>query len=801
MKRFTKKVIKTLSLLLTFTLLAAPLTVAAAPAESTPSQAQAQPQQRRIIGYFCEWRDNELGQYYTVHDIPWGKVTHINYAFAAVGDDNRIQLMDEEAAIQRVYEGQDPSLPYLGHFNLLNTYKQQYPGTKTLISIGGWSASGNFFPMTDTQTSIDTFADSVVDFLRQYGFDGADIDMEYPSSTGQSGNPLDFDVSEPRRGVIYDHFLMLMETLREKLDEASEEDNKQYLLTMAAPASSWILGGMELGEYAKYLDYLNMMTYDFHGSWNGYVGPQSAVFSDPRDTETAQLPIPVLSIDWAFKYFRGVLPADKINIGVPYYTRGWKNVTPGAYPGGLYGRAAMSGGGADGIDGVWNDPPPAEPSGTNSIYHMMNLLDDPSLGYELFWDDVTQTSYVWNESKKVFLTHEDERSMAAKIQYVIDNGIGGYMVWELSGDYKYDEEAGEYVSGDTLTTLAHDMFAAAPPLIPDQGIRPTEDQIGDFAYSFTGNYDHPNYTYAFTITNNTGADIPGGYTLEFDFPNSAIFQPPWGGTIESQQDNGIFTHYVLRMPAYATLANGGSFTLQGMIKLCFTGGFKNIQINGLYTSQEFPTPAAPVIKPVISGADNVTITLGSTFDPMAGVTAYDEVDGDLTDQIVLGGAVNTSVSATYDLVYSVTNSQSQTAEVTRKVTVAAPQVVKPVINGADDIQINVGDPFNPMTGVTASDAVDGDLTSAVTVTGNVNTQAAGTYTLTYAVTNSSNQTTIVGRTVTVTNPPPVYPAWVLGTVYVKGNIVTYQGQLYIAKWWTNSEVPGVGQWGAWDIYP
>ncbi len=808
MKRITKKVIQTLSLLLTFTLLAAPLTVAAepaetAPAEATASQVQAQPQQRRIIGYFCEWRDNELGQYYTVHDIPWGKVTHINYAFAAVGDDNQIQIMDEEAAIERVYPGQDASLPYLGHFNLLNTYKQQYPGTKTLISIGGWSASGNFFPMTKTQAGIDTFVASVVDFLREYGFDGADIDWEYPSSTSLSGNPVDYPLSEEqnRRKEVYDDFLALMSTLRTALDIAGQEDNKEYLLTMAAPASSWILGGMELGEYAQYLDYLNMMTYDFHGSWNGYVGPQSAIFSDPRDTETAQLPIPVLSIDWAYKYFRGVLPADKINIGIPYYTRGWKDVTPGAYPGGLYGRAAMTGGGADGIDGVWNDPPPAEPSGTNPIYHIKNLLADPSLGYELFWDDVTKTSYVWNESKKVFLTHEDERSMAAKIQYVIDNGIGGYMVWELSGDFDYDEVAGEYVSGDTLTTLAYDMFQAAPPLIPDPGIQPTENQIGDFDYSFTGNYDHPNYTYAFTIKNNTGVDIPGGYTLEFDFPNSAIFQTPWGGTIESQQNNGVFTHYVLRMPAYSALPNGGSFTLQGMIKLCFTCGFKNIQINGLYTSQEFPEAADPVIKPVISGADAIEIEVGSIFDPMDGVTATDAVDGDLTDDITVTGAVDTDTAGIYQLVYSVTNSQPETATVTRTVTVVAPVAVRPVINGANDVQINVGDSFNPITGVTASDAIDGDLTNAIVVTGSVNTQVAGEYELTYEVTNSSNETATVVRTVTVNAPPPSYPAWVLGTVYVAGDMVTYQGQVYRAKWWTNSEVPGAYEWGAWQLIP
>lgn len=798
MKRFSKKLIQTLSLLLTFVLTITPLTVAAAPAEA-PGAAPAAPQQRRIIGYFCEWRDNEIGQYYNVHSLPWGIVTHINYAFAGVGTDNKIQILDEEAAIQRVYTGQDPSLPYKGHFNLLNTYKKQYPNTKTLISIGGWTASGNFYPMTDTAAGRETFANSVVAFLRQYGFDGADIDFEYPSSTQESGNPADFGLAEPRRGVIYDNFVALMKLLREKLDAASQADGKQYLLTMAAPASSWVLGGMELGEYAQYLDYLNMMTYDFHGAWNGYVGPQSALYPDTRDPETAPLAMPVLNIDWAFRYFSGVLPPEKINIGIPYYTRGWKNVTKGSLPGGLYGRAPEESG-ADGINGIWNDPPPELPGGANPLYHIKNLLADPALGYEYHWDDVTKTPYVWHEAQKVFLTFEDERSMREKIQYVIDKGIGGYMTWELSGDFDYDEVAEEYVSGNTLTTLARDMFAAAPPLIPSPGVNPTADQIADFDISFTGNYDHPNYTYTFTITNNTGEAIPGGFTLEFDFPTSAILQPPWGATIESQQNNGVFTHYVLRMPNYSSIPNGGSFTLQGMIKLCFTHGFKNVQINGLYSSQEFPNAPQPVAKPVISGAGDVEIVVGSAFDPMAGVTANDAVDGDLTDEIDVTGTVDTNTADEYELEYSVTNSQGQTTTVTRTITVVEPEVVKPVISGAADVRIKVGDSFDPMDGVTASDAVDGDLTGDIEVSGSVDTQTPGDYEITYSVTNSNEQTTTVVITVTVEDDTvPEYPEWSSSAVYVGGDYVTYQGQVYRAKWWTQGDTPSDVEWGPWEL--
>jgi len=751
--------------------------------------------QRRIIGYFCEWRDTDIGQNYTVHKIPWGKVTHINYAFADIGTDNKIKIMDEEAAIQRVYPGQDPSLPYLGHFNLLTTYKQQYPDTKTLISVGGWAASGRFYTMLDTQSQRNTFADSCVAFIRQYGFDGVDIDFEYPSSTPLCGNPLDFGVAEPRRAVIYANYVDMMRILREKLDAASAADGKQYLLTIAAPASSWILGGMQLGEYAQYLDFVNMMTYDFHGAWNGHVGPQAGLYPDPRDTETAGLVMPVLNAEWAYHYFRGVLPPEKINIGIPYYTRGWKNVTKGSLPGGLWGTAPSSGAGADGIDGIWNDPPPELPGGANPLYHIKNLLADKSLGYEYFWDNVSKTPYVWNEAKKTFLTFEDEYSMAEKCQFIIDRGIGGYLTWELSGDFAYDAQMGKYVSGDTLTTLAHNMFTSAPPLYPYQGIQPTDQQKANYEFKFSGNYDHPNYTYAFEIINKTGADIPAGITLAFDFPKSAILQTPWGATIQSAVDNGDFTRYTLQLPGWASIPNNGSYVLQGMIKLCFAGGPQNVQLNGLYSSKEFPNtgPGVPQA-PVFTGVSNMTITVGSSFDPNAGVTATNPGFGPIPFTVT--GSVNTAVAGTYTLTYSATSSQGLTTTVTRVITVQPNVVTPPVFAGVANATITVGTSFNPNAGVTATDAVDGAV--PFTVTGSVNTAVAGAYTLTYSATNSQGATATATRVITV-QPSSGGNAWSSTATYWAGDIVTYNGQTYRAKWWTLGDIPGADPWGPWEL--
>ena len=107
-----------------------------------------------------------------------------------------------------------------------------------------------------------------------------------------------------------------------------------------------------------------------------------------------------------------------------------------------------------GIDNIWHDKDDNGqeiPAGANPLWHLLNLLEgrenlsyaddwgfDPTLTgtYQRYFDDVTKVPYIWNDQTRVFLSHEDEESMAHKVQYVIDKGIGGVMFWEFSGDFE-----------------------------------------------------------------------------------------------------------------------------------------------------------------------------------------------------------------------------------------------------------------------------------------------------------------------------------------------------------------------------
>lgn len=159
------------------------------------------------------------------------------------------------------------------------------------------------------------------------------------------------------------------------------------------------------------------------------------------------------------------------------------------------------------------------------------------------------------------------------------------------------------------------------------------------------------------------------------------------------------------------------------------------------------TAKADTVKPVITGAANKTIAINSTFNPKTGVTAKDNADGDVTSSVKVSGTVNTKKIGTYTLTYSVTDQSGNTASLTRKIKVI--DNVKPVISGAANKTIKLNSTFNPKTGVTAKDNVDGDVTSSIKVTGAVNTKKKGTYILTYTVADKSGNQTVITRKIIV----------------------------------------------------
>ncbi|WP_346934831.1 cell wall-binding repeat-containing protein [Clostridium sp.] len=172
----------------------------------------------------------------------------------------------------------------------------------------------------------------------------------------------------------------------------------------------------------------------------------------------------------------------------------------------------------------------------------------------------------------------------------------------------------------------------------------------------------------------------------------------------------------------------------------FTKDGDTISNNGI-------TPSTNTL-PVIT-AENVKLRVGDSFNALDSVTANDKEDGDLTSKIIVSGTVDTSTIGNYKVIYKVTDSDENTVTKERMVTVVEKTNEKPVISGAADINIKVGDSFDVKTGVTATDLEDGNITSKIIVSGTVDTKKVGKYTLSYTVTDNDGNKVSIDRVINV----------------------------------------------------
>ena len=178
---------------------------------------------------------------------------------------------------------------------------------------------------------------------------------------------------------------------------------------------------------------------------------------------------------------------------------------------------------------------------------------------------------------------------------------------------------------------------------------------------------------------------------------------------------------------------------------------------------------APII--TLNGQAIATVNLNSTYTD-AGATATDEVDGDLTSSIVTTGVVNTSVEGNYIITYTVSDTSGNTATATRQVIVEG-DTTAPVITilGEADVSINQYTPYID-AGATATDEVDGDLTSSIVTTGVVNTSVEGNYIITYTVSDTSGNTATATRQVIVEGDTTAPVITILGEADVSINQYT-----------------------------
>jgi chitinase len=439
-------------------------TPTAPPPPPPPPPPTSSPGAKQVGTYFAEW--SIYGRKFYLRDIDASgqakNLTFLNYSFANVYSRDGKYVCDAAVSMQEsgnqdggdawaVYrkgfsaaesvdgvadaygweKWDDPrqgkSGPLKGNMNQLKKLKAKHPHLIVLISLGGWTWSKWFSAASATPELRQALVASCIDVWIKGNmpfdsgsnaggsgsaagiFDGVDVDWEYPGVQGIGTNTVSPADKQ--------HFNLLMAEFRKQLDEIGKTEGKKYFLTAAIGAGDEKIAATEPAEYSKYLDWVNIMSYDYNGAWDAH-GPtdfHSALYQDPaspRYTDRKTGKINRYDTDTAVQDLlaRGV-PAAKLHIGVPFYGRGWTGVANANS--GLYQAAAKAAAGT--YEAGYED------------YKV--LKNAPGTEYI---HPATQQTYRFDGT--TFWSYDAPRDIILKAEYAKKMGLGGIFSWQADGD-------------------------------------------------------------------------------------------------------------------------------------------------------------------------------------------------------------------------------------------------------------------------------------------------------------------------------------------------------------------------------
>lgn len=740
----------------------------------TNSQEKTQPTYRNVM-YYGDWSIYGGQGNYFPKDMPADQYTHINFAFVDMDSNGDLLLPDQDAAFASgVGSGHEWGSQLGGIIPALAALREKNPNIKTGISLGGWSKSGDFSKVAADPIKRAKYVKNVMQFLKYTDMDFIDVDWEYPNSVRQpdlvdnkndEGTP---DAGPQDR----ENYLTLMQDLRNALDKQGAEIGKTYELSTAIHgAKEKLEEHMDVKRLFDIIDFGNVMTYDLHGAWDEKAGHQTALYTNPNDPTS-------YSIDAVVDYLLGKnVDPKKIVIGAAFYTRGWDTVEKGgdASRPGLFQPASATNKDADGTasKGANNEAPAAIGDGGRMSgvwsYRSIDKLKAQMPDLKEYWDEEAQAPFMYSESTKDFYTFDNVRSVTAKAEYVKKHQLGGMISWMASQDKATNNSA---VRDELTKAIKEGLFGkeALPVQKQDYDLRLDVDMAIRL-----GSTDSGKKGFELTLKNNEVLENYAGNALQpADKFYSTVKRPKLiftlkdgatlargdykAGAVTVDGDKSIVDLSAVYDGRFLTPGNTYTFKLvRNDSQEVSPDQIESVVLEQYYddktqlSSQTIIGEAESNQAPVISGVGNQTITVGESFDPLAGVTATDKEDGDLTSQIKVTGKVDTAKEGNYPLTYSVTDSDGNETIAKRVITVEKKEISneKPQFFGVNNQTITVGESFDPLAGVTATDKEDGNLTKQIKVTGSVDTTKAGVYTLAYSVTDSDSNTTRQERTITV----------------------------------------------------
>ncbi|KAH6659459.1 glycosyl hydrolases family 18-domain-containing protein [Truncatella angustata] len=335
--------------------------------------------------YFINWGINDRNYY--PNQLPAADLTHVFYAFATQLPNGTVISSEPEKDAICIRQ--------------LKVLKQNNPSLKVILSIGGWDASqdGSFSTLASTDARRYVFASSAVHMMQAYGFDGIDINWEYPANNRDGAN-----------------FVLLLKEVRSALDILGNQYNRHhFLLTVAAPAEPAHYRYWRVSDMVQYLDFFNFMGYDYMGAGLSTMsGHQANLYKSSKIPSSTAFETES-GVDF---YIASGVPPFKIVLGMPLYGRSFENTElGGSFTAPITGSWPDSSGGTNGGGaGVW-DYKVLPKAGATEIY----AID-------------AGATYSYDADTRELISYDTVDQVRRKIDYVLSMGLAGAYFWEASAD-------------------------------------------------------------------------------------------------------------------------------------------------------------------------------------------------------------------------------------------------------------------------------------------------------------------------------------------------------------------------------
>lgn len=643
------------------------------------------------VMYYGDWSVwGGQGNFYP-KDIPAEQLTHLNFAFLDFDANGNFIFTDKDAAMNSgLGESQEEvgwEWANAGILNALQSLRADNPNMKLGVSIGGWSKSGDFSEVAADPQKRANFVKNAMKFIKMTNMDFVDIDWEYPASV-RAPDLTDNknDEGTPNaKPEDKENYIILLKELRAALNKQGEELKKDYELTVALPAPK---SKLDVGINVKELFEVVDFANIMTYDMRGAWESQSGHHSGLYGNPAAPNYDEGLSVDQTVSYLKEHGAAsEKIVIGAAFYSRGWNTVAKGdnSRTPGLFQPAEQDFQDSDGTP-TWGT--------INEINMVVGEFGRASgtwsyRNIDKLKQEIPSLKEYWDD--------------VAKAPYLYSELTGQFFTFENKqsvtekANYVKDNNLGGMISWMQSQDKSSTGSAKRDELTKTikEGLLGT-DEIAD-----------QKVVYADQDIELSVGTSAGGYSFTIRNKGKATESNPVLAAVEK-------TFQTIKLPKFYVALN---------------------------TAERLST-SDPKAGTVTQTGQNATIDLGRLA---ATAGRFIAPGASHTFQINTNGTANTD---NFDTIHMTQRIISDRGELGKQLLFGT-QNAAPEIKGATDKTINQGDTFNALTGVTATDAEDGDLTSKIKVTGTVDTSKQGVYPLTYTVTDAANETTTVDRKITV----------------------------------------------------